>query len=662
LISLDDAATEVFQILRSYDYAVMMYDDDGDQVYEPESARRLFAKPANLLVSLIDDGDDSCIRLYLGKSTDINDVMGLDQTLRQTATKYNMLYNVKRMGKELSPSDFATAESVTENKEETPMNLLLEGMYGTTRSSYLKLENARMIVRHSKKIDETVIGSRGRHIDAIFIENAVGERFLFPTRQLAPARAMTQHVNHGGSFADAVGAQIIRMANDYANLGQASGFIAQNAAGLCESAQGIRESCRNMMYEMRKTFERLYRAKDQTKWEGLAEALQNFVPNALNEGEEASVDMESLRESLTIEGRELEESVLLSVAEAIRNCPVTEDEEDGDGKDAKCPTCGGKGLTPDMNKTCPSCGGSGVESVSVAGRMVPKAAWDQFKSGKLELFNPPSDEMTDADGKGAGKPRFVNADAQLSYLLGQIVPEVKNDGMMNFLAYVAEELHKANSADRQKALRTVAMHAIKLAGLQYIPAPAAQRNEAVREFEEWVGGFDPAAVLSEHEDDDYDFGWEPTEDDIEPTAEEVIDQFDVRDFLDTYGEDFNWKLGDTPEEKEFDKSFIIGLLAHYLDKKLHDQLDMVGDLYDFKDAAADLFSQFVEPVLKDAGYTLSEGELCRSDILINTDQGEDLKREVTKSTSTDPTTGEEVPADMDYVSRMRTLAGMPWNR
>ena len=144
MISLDDAATEVFQILRSYDYAVMMYDDEGTQVYEPESARRMFAKPENLLVSIVDDGDDSYIRLYLGKSTDIDDVMGLDQTLRQTATKYNMLYNVKRMGKELSPADFSTTESVTENKDESPMNLLLEGMYGTTRSSYLKLENARL--------------------------------------------------------------------------------------------------------------------------------------------------------------------------------------------------------------------------------------------------------------------------------------------------------------------------------------------------------------------------------------------------------------------------------------------------------------------------------------------------------------------------------------
>ena len=658
MISLDDAATEVFQILRSYDYAVMMYDDEGTQVYEPESARRMFAKPENLLVSIVDDGDDSYIRLYLGKSTDIDDVMGLDQTLRQTATKYNMLYNVKRMGKELSPADFSTTESVTENKDESPMNLLLEGMYGTTRSSYLKLENARMIVRHSKKIDETVIGSRGRHIDAIFVENAVGERFLFPTRQLAPARAMTQHVSHGGSFADQVGAEIIRMATDYANLGAASGYIAQNAGGLCAAAKGVRESCRNRMYEMRKCFERLYRAggyvAESTR---LAEAA-----NVLTENDsENPIDTSDLREMIVVEGRDLDEAVLMSVAEAMLACPVTEDDGEDIGKEAKCPACGGKGLTADMNKTCVACGGSGVESVKVAGRRVPKQAWESFKSGKLELFNPPSDEMADTDGKGAGKPRFVNVDAQLSYLLGQIVPEVKNDGMLNFLSYVSEELHKPNNADRQKALRMIALQAIKLAGLTFVPAPSAQRNEAVREFEEWIGGYD-AGVLNEHDPDDHDYGWEPTDADIEPTAEEVVNDFNVQDFLETSGEDFNWGLGDTPEEKEFDKKFIVSLLNNYLNKKLYDAMGLEGDLYDFSADAETLFDKDVAPVLADAGYSLSESDLSREDILIPTDQDEDLKREVTKSTSTDPTSGEEVEADTDYVSRLRTLAGMPWNR
>ena len=652
MISLDTAATEVFQILRSYDYAVMMYDDDGNQVYKPEETRRFFAKPANLLVSLVDEGDNSSIRLYLGASTDIADVLSLDQTLRRTATKYNMIFNVKHHSRDLEPTDFASKASVTEDKKEEPMNIL-EGMYGTTRSSYLKLENARMIVRHSKKIDENIMGARGRHIDAIFVENAVGERFMFPTRQLSPARAMTQHVNQGGGFADTVGQQIMRMATDYANLGMASGHIATNSVVLGEGALAVRETCRHQMHEMRKTFERLYRANNPDKWSALAEAIEDKV-NTLNEGndENTAIDITEVRALLTTEALQLEENVLTSVAEAIRDMGECEMEEGAttEIKEPPCKACGGKGMMAG-DRLCTSCGGSGVDSITVVGRPVSTRAWNEFKSGKLDLFHAPSDEMADIDGKGTGKPKFLNKDAELSYKLSQIVPEVKNDSMVNFLSYVAEQLQNKNDEGRQKSLRRVAMHAIQLAGMSLDEGIAA-KSEAVREFSEWMNSTAPSRVLSEHDPDDHDYGYEASSDeDIERDAEEVANDFDPQAFLADCGSDFNWgdeEIGS--DEKEFDKSFILNLLTHYLDRKVQEATGLSGDVYDMSEFAESLFSQ-VEPLLTQAGYKLSEGELSRADVVIPTNQGEDLKREVTKP-----------DADADHISRIRALAGMPWVR
>ena len=81
---------------------------------------------------------------------------------------------------------------------------VFEGMYGTSRSSYSTLEGkagrTRMIVRHTQKVDETKVVARSRFVESIMIENQLGERMLFPTNGLAPARAMTQHVNMGGGF------------------------------------------------------------------------------------------------------------------------------------------------------------------------------------------------------------------------------------------------------------------------------------------------------------------------------------------------------------------------------------------------------------------------------------------------------------------------------
>jgi hypothetical protein len=77
-----------------------------------------------------------------------------------------------------------------------------------------------------------------------------------------------------------------------------------------------------------------------------------------------------------------------------------------------------------------------------------------------------------------------------------------------------------------------------------------------------------------------------------------------------------------------------------------------------KNEAKNVWDQ-VEPLLTQAGYSLSEDALgfSRSDIVIPTNQGEDLKREVTKASDTDPFTGEEVPVDSSYIERLRTLAG-----
>jgi predicted Zn-ribbon and HTH transcriptional regulator len=651
LISLDTAATEVFQILRSYDYAVMMYDDDGNQVYKPEETRRFFAKPENLLVSLVEDGDNSSIRLYLGKSTDISDVLSLDQTLRRTATKYNMIFNVKRYGRDLQPADFATKASVTEDKKEETMNIL-EGMYGTTRSSYLKLENARMIVRHSKKIDEMVMGSRGRHIDAIFVENAVGERFLFPTRQLSPARAMTQHVNQGGGFADMVGQQITRMANDYANLGAASGHIAANSNMLGESAQAVRQTCRTQMHEMRKCFERLARANNPEKWAAFAEAVEAKC-DTLNEGEEVAIDITEVRDMLTVEGTELDESVLTTVAEALKSAEIDEGASN-EIKEPKCRECGGKGLVNGDADVCPSCAGSGVDSVVIVGRPVSKEAWDELKNGHIELYHPVANDDSE--------PRFTSRAAYLAFKLGKIVPEIKSDSLVNFLSYVADQLQSGhNDPSRAKSLERIAMHTITIATPRDEMAVKSESVEAYREFTEWMDSTSPSRVLAEHDPDDHDYGYEATDDQIEGDAEQVANDFEPEDFLKSCGEDFHWGTAEAPEEKEFDKSFIVGLLTRYLDKKVEEATGREGDVYDMSEFAESLFDR-VEPMLSEAGYKLSEGELSREDMVIPTNQGEDLKREVTKSTSTDPVTGEQIPADTDYIGRIRTLAGMPWNR
>src|SRR5882672_5774368 len=99
MADLGVVATEVFQVLRSFDYTVRIYDENGMAKTEPADGRRFMCYPHNLMVSLVDDDDNSRVSLNIGKSTNIGDVMGLDQKLRTIATKYNMIFRAQRYGK-----------------------------------------------------------------------------------------------------------------------------------------------------------------------------------------------------------------------------------------------------------------------------------------------------------------------------------------------------------------------------------------------------------------------------------------------------------------------------------------------------------------------------------------------------------------------------------
>ena len=307
MIDFSDFSSEVFQILRAYGKDIVLYDDTGKRVFEPAEARRMYVIGDNILVSIVEDGDNSAVRLFLSPSLNLSQVQGFLETLRRLAVQSNLLFHVKKYNKEIKPKDFATSASVNEQKE-TSMNIM-EGLYGTSKSSYLKMENARMIVRHSTRIKEHVIGDRGRHIHSIFVENAQGERFLFPVNMLSGARAMTNHVNNGGNFADEVGSQIVRMAQDFRNLAQVTTHI-KNDKTLGESAETLRVAIMESMKSTKRSFARIY-----TEATYLGESAKVASNTNLTEGSESL--SESVAALADILGPTISESALLSVARSV---------------------------------------------------------------------------------------------------------------------------------------------------------------------------------------------------------------------------------------------------------------------------------------------------------------------------------------------------------
>lgn len=271
---------ELFQILKGSGKVLTLFDAQGRKVYEPASARKFFAEPDKMMISVNEDGSDSSINLYLSNTMDLKVISGLINTLRSMSSRYDVILDVKKYGKELSPKDFAY-QAIGEAT-----------MWGSTKTSYQKIGNAKLVVRHCAPVREDVMGSRGRNILSLFVETKAGERLKFPVCHLSGARAWAKHLSEGGAAHDAMGTYIVELAQEATALTKLSRYTHYARKTLSEEAQGVRSQLRQRIAEVRKVLQSLSRNR------GYAVALESKVyenQTVIKEHRQDAVELECQR-------------------------------------------------------------------------------------------------------------------------------------------------------------------------------------------------------------------------------------------------------------------------------------------------------------------------------------------------------------------------------
>ena len=174
-------------------------------------------------------------------------------------------------GKNIEPKDVENMARVQES---------LSPVQGSMKTSYQQTDGAKLIIRHSKPVNEEVMGSRSRNIKALFIENSQGERFRYPQIHLSGARTMTRHVAEGGTPYDELGQKIIGLSEERTQLMRVNQYIRSN--GLQEQAGDIGSVVQMRLSEIKHILGRYN-----------AESIMNDVH------ESDDTDVESLKERLT---------------------------------------------------------------------------------------------------------------------------------------------------------------------------------------------------------------------------------------------------------------------------------------------------------------------------------------------------------------------------
>lgn len=131
-------------------------------------------------------------------------------------------------------------------------------MYGTSRTSYQDVGNARLAIKHSQPVNQMMPAGRTQHIESIYIESADGERFKYPFRHLNGARAMARHVSEGGKPFDDFGSHITSLSEELSKLKKFKTYMGRSSV-MAEGLSGYLDAVHERIDVVKNTIRGLQR-------------------------------------------------------------------------------------------------------------------------------------------------------------------------------------------------------------------------------------------------------------------------------------------------------------------------------------------------------------------------------------------------------------------
>ena len=149
-------------------------------------------------------------------------------------------------------------------------------MYGTSKTSYQNISDARICVKHSESINQELAGGRSQKIGSIYIESANGERFKYPFKHLNGARAMARHVAEGGNMYDDFGKHIVGLSEEMNKLRKFKTYMSRSSV-MAEGLAGYMDVVNERLEAVKSTVAKLQNKSHYT------EATTNFTSVVLEE-------------------------------------------------------------------------------------------------------------------------------------------------------------------------------------------------------------------------------------------------------------------------------------------------------------------------------------------------------------------------------------------
>jgi len=231
--NFDLIASELFEKIRTQFPKISMKDENGDPTSQEELARSFsfnFVRNNQELGSVdIDLSDDEGMVVIF--SNDLID----DQSERIKKQWFNFLKELREFSKQkflqfeirdISKSNLDKRDyDYLASKKQGDLTMTESKLWGGSKTSYQDLGETRLIIKHSQPVNLDIPAGRTMHIENIYVENLSGERFLYPHKHLNGARALAQHIAHGGTPYDDIGHHVISLSEELSNLRKFKNYV-----------------------------------------------------------------------------------------------------------------------------------------------------------------------------------------------------------------------------------------------------------------------------------------------------------------------------------------------------------------------------------------------------------------------------------------------------
>jgi len=200
------------------------------------------------------------------------DNLAWDKFIRSILPKFAQTHGLNYNAQNPSQSNLIKRDSFGEH------NMNESKLFGTSKTSYQQIGEAKIIVRHTQPINLNAPNGRTQHIEHIYVENAIGERFLYPVKHLNGARAMARHMSEGGSFFDDIGNYVIGLSEELSKLRVFKNYVDRSPV-ISENMSSIQEKVIQRITNIKEEIHFLQSQKNYTQFrESFSVAEKNEVP------------------------------------------------------------------------------------------------------------------------------------------------------------------------------------------------------------------------------------------------------------------------------------------------------------------------------------------------------------------------------------------------